>query len=105
MSSWLAGASDAQFSATRVHFRCFASLTDAQINAKTEEINDLFVEARDEIEYAQESIGTVNYNEDMEAAKEAVRLCHCCSFAMFPSAYSSYNSHLLLPGGRVPRHV
>jgi hypothetical protein len=57
----------------RVTGRQMCTLSDSDINSLTDEVNDLFVEARDEIEYADESIGTVNYNEDMDGAKEAVR--------------------------------
>ena len=38
-------------------------------------MNEKFVEARDEIEYAQEDAETVYFNESHDAAKEAVSAC------------------------------
>lgn len=40
-----------------------------------ETVNEKFVEARDEIEYAQEDAETVYFNESHDAAKEAVTAC------------------------------
>lgn len=42
------------------------------IQAAIDEINDLFVEARDEIEYAHEEAGTTYFNETYEDAKGMV---------------------------------
>ena len=40
-----------------------------------ETVNEKFVEARDEIEYAQEDAETTYFNESHETAKEAVSAC------------------------------
>lgn len=43
------------------------------IDQQLEEINDLFVEARDEIEYAEEDAETVRFDESFKAAEAAVK--------------------------------
>ena len=45
---------------------------EAAVKAAIEEINDLFVEARDEIEYAEEEAGTTYFNDTFNDAKNIV---------------------------------
>ncbi|KAJ3092185.1 hypothetical protein HK102_010004 [Quaeritorhiza haematococci] len=45
------------------------------LDQKIEKIADMFSEARDELEYAEESKGTTYYNEDKKAAQKAVEDC------------------------------
>ncbi|CAG9460705.1 unnamed protein product [Pedinophyceae sp. YPF-701] len=45
-------------------------MTEAEIQKMIDEINDKFVEARDEIEFAQEDAETTYFNESCEAARE-----------------------------------
>ncbi|KAG0228809.1 hypothetical protein BGW41_003340 [Actinomortierella wolfii] len=47
----------------------------ADVQKGVENITDLFMIARDELEYAEEAKGTVYYNEDKEAARAAVQEC------------------------------
>ena len=42
------------------------------LTTQIDSINDQFVEARDEIEYAKEEVGTTYFNESADAAKAAV---------------------------------
>lgn len=51
--------------------RCFSSSAD-DIKKTLDEFQDLFVEARLCIEDVQDSVGTTYYEEDAEAAQEAV---------------------------------
>eukprot|EP00873_Tetraselmis_striata_P006936 jgi/Tetstr1/427200/TSEL_017388.t1 len=44
----------------------------ADLQDKVDQLNDLFVEARDEIEFATEDAETVYFNESAEAARKAV---------------------------------
>lgn len=53
--------------------RCFASLSESDIKKRLDEFQDLFVEARMCIEDVNESAGTKYFDEDAEAAKEAVK--------------------------------
>ncbi|CAM9493197.1 unnamed protein product [Ectocarpus fasciculatus] len=48
------------------------SLSDEQLRRKMDEFNDLFVTAREEMEYAEESKETTYFDEEAAAAKEAV---------------------------------
>ncbi|KAG0010870.1 hypothetical protein BGZ80_001129 [Entomortierella chlamydospora] len=48
---------------------------NADIEKGVQNITDLFMTARDELEYAEEARGTVYYNEDKETAREAVQEC------------------------------
>lgn len=52
--------------------RSFASLSEADIKKRLDEFQDLFVEARLCIEDVVESEGTKYFDEDAEAAQEAV---------------------------------
>ena len=47
-------------------------MTDTDVNSRTEGINELFVTARDEIEFAEESMGRSYYDDDAKLAMEAV---------------------------------
>ncbi|KAF8985677.1 hypothetical protein BGZ46_002760 [Entomortierella lignicola] len=47
----------------------------ADVDKGVQAITDLFMTARDELEYAEEARGTVYYNDDKEAAREAVQEC------------------------------
>ncbi|KAG0249606.1 hypothetical protein DFQ27_009911 [Actinomortierella ambigua] len=47
----------------------------ADVQKGVETITDLFMIARDELEYAEEAKGTVYYNEDKETARAAVQDC------------------------------
>ncbi|KAI8354927.1 hypothetical protein B0O80DRAFT_372997, partial [Mortierella sp. GBAus27b] len=49
--------------------------TSADIDKGVQNITDLFMTARDELEYAEEARGTVYYNDDKEGAREAVQEC------------------------------
>ena len=55
----------------RVQARWY-TLDSDEHRQRVNELNDAFVEARDEIEYAEESRGTTYYNEEAEAASAAV---------------------------------
>ena len=48
------------------------SLSADELRREMDNLNDLFVEARDEIEYAEEAKETTYFNEEAEAAQEAV---------------------------------
>ncbi|KAF9399557.1 hypothetical protein BGX21_006012 [Mortierella sp. AD011] len=48
---------------------------NADIEKGVQNITDLFMTARDELEYAEEARGTVYYNDDKETAREAVQEC------------------------------
>eukprot|EP00903_Cladosiphon_okamuranus_P011956 g11229.t1 len=52
--------------------RALATLTDEELRRKMEEFNDMFVTAREELEYAEESKDTTYFDEDAAGAKEAV---------------------------------
>ncbi|KAF9986424.1 hypothetical protein BGZ65_007628 [Modicella reniformis] len=52
----------------------FAS-NSANVEKGVQNITDLFMTARDELEYAEEARGTVYYNDDKETAREAVQEC------------------------------
>ncbi|CAM9631499.1 unnamed protein product [Ectocarpus sp. 12 AP-2014] len=47
-------------------------LSEEQLRRKMDEFNDLFVTAREEMEYAEESKETTYFDEEAAAAKEAV---------------------------------
>ncbi|KAG0337506.1 hypothetical protein BG000_005331 [Podila horticola] len=47
----------------------------ADIDKSVQEITDLFMVARDELEYAEEARGSVYYNDDKETARAAVQEC------------------------------
>ncbi|KAF9114476.1 hypothetical protein BGX27_010706 [Mortierella sp. AM989] len=47
----------------------------AQVEKGVQQITDLFMTARDELEYAEEARGTVYYNDDKETARGAVQEC------------------------------
>ncbi|KAI1311571.1 hypothetical protein EDD11_003423 [Mortierella claussenii] len=49
--------------------------SSAEVDKGVQNITDLFMTARDELEYAEEARGTVYYNDDKEAAREAVQDC------------------------------
>ncbi|KAF9583874.1 hypothetical protein BGW38_008258 [Lunasporangiospora selenospora] len=52
------------------------AFADASVIEKgVQDVTDLFMTARDELEYAEEARGTVYYNDDKEAAKQAVLDC------------------------------
>ncbi|KAG0220877.1 hypothetical protein BGX31_010437 [Mortierella sp. GBA43] len=53
----------------------FYAATSADIDKGVQNITDLFMTARDELEYAEEARGTVYYNDDKEGAREAVQEC------------------------------
>ncbi|CAM9290376.1 unnamed protein product [Discosporangium mesarthrocarpum] len=57
---------------SRPHWRGLATLSDDEIRRKMDDFNDLFITAREEIEFAGESRETTYFNEEAEAAKEAV---------------------------------
>ena len=68
-------------------FRFFSTdadglISEAELIRRTEDINELFVTARDEIEFAEESMGTSYYDDDV-------------SIYVFPSLYGgvSQSSH------------
>jgi hypothetical protein len=42
-----------------------AGISEAELIRRTEDINELFVTARDEIEFAEESMGTSYYDDDV----------------------------------------
>lgn len=48
-------------------------MSDEEYRLAIEEVNELFAEARDEIEMAMESKETVYFNEEADAAKAAVK--------------------------------
>ncbi|CAM9794707.1 unnamed protein product [Scytosiphon promiscuus] len=52
--------------------RCLSTLTDEELRRKMDDFNDLFVTAREEMEYAEESKETTYFDEEAAAAKEAV---------------------------------
>ena len=52
--------------------RTFATLTEKEIKTRLDDFQDLFVEARLSIEDATDSVGTTYYEEDTDAAVEAV---------------------------------
>jgi len=56
-------------------FQIRNSSSAADIEKSLENINGLFVEARDEIEYANEDLETVYFNESFKEAKERVHSC------------------------------
>ncbi|KAI7818055.1 hypothetical protein BC939DRAFT_401954 [Gamsiella multidivaricata] len=45
------------------------------VDKGVQNIADLFMTARDELEYAEEARGTVYYNDDKDGAREAVQEC------------------------------
>ncbi|KAF9373968.1 hypothetical protein CPB97_000211 [Podila verticillata] len=47
----------------------------ADIDKSVQNITDLFMIARDELEYAEEARGSVYYNDDKETARSAVQEC------------------------------
>eukprot|EP00904_Undaria_pinnatifida_P004224 jgi/Undpi1/13802/HiC_scaffold_9.g03453.m1 len=50
----------------------FSTLTDEELRRKMDTFNDLFVTAREEMEFAGESKETTYFDEEAAAAKEAV---------------------------------
>lgn len=58
---------------TTTSIRTFASLTETEIRKRLDEFQDLFVEARLCIEDVTESEGTKYFDDDAEAAQEAVQ--------------------------------
>ena len=50
----------------------FRGMSTGDLKARMDALADLFVEARDEIEFASESKETTYFNEEAEAAQEAV---------------------------------
>mmetsp|Transcript_32130 Transcript_32130/g.91137 ORF Transcript_32130/g.91137 Transcript_32130/m.91137 type:complete len:173 (+) Transcript_32130:148-666(+) len=52
--------------------RSRSSSTVAELQGRIDELNDKFVEARDEIELAQDDAETVYFNESVETAKKVV---------------------------------
>ncbi|KAF9292560.1 hypothetical protein BGZ68_003466 [Mortierella alpina] len=59
------------FTPTRVAF----AANTADIEKGVQNITDLFMVARDELEYADEARGSVYYNDDKETARQAVQEC------------------------------
>ncbi|KAF9951084.1 hypothetical protein BGZ70_001125 [Mortierella alpina] len=59
------------FTPTRVLF----AANTADIEKGVQNITDLFMVARDELEYADEARGSVYYNDDKETARQAVQEC------------------------------
>ncbi|KAF9186464.1 hypothetical protein BGZ51_001992 [Haplosporangium sp. Z 767] len=55
--------------------RVMFAANSADIEKGVQNITDLFMIARDELEYAEEARGSVYYNDDKETAKEAVQEC------------------------------
>ncbi|KAG0256027.1 hypothetical protein BG011_004805 [Mortierella polycephala] len=55
--------------------RAMFAANSADIDKGVQNITDLFMVARDELEYAEEARGSVYYNDDKETAKEAVQEC------------------------------
>ncbi|KAI8597664.1 hypothetical protein EDD21DRAFT_384857 [Dissophora ornata] len=55
--------------------RVMLAASGADIEKGVQNITDLFMTARDELEYAEEARGTVYYNDDKETAREAVQEC------------------------------
>ena len=53
--------------------RSFATMTEKEINKRLDDFQDLFVEARLCIEDCQDSAGTTYYEEDADAARQAVQ--------------------------------
>mmetsp|Transcript_2974 Transcript_2974/g.4150 ORF Transcript_2974/g.4150 Transcript_2974/m.4150 type:complete len:142 (-) Transcript_2974:10-435(-) len=68
---FMALSSERVFSSTKFN-------SETLIRKKMEEFNDLFVEARDEIEYANESQEMTYFNDEVEAAKLAVKNATDC---------------------------
>ncbi len=56
-------------------FQIRNSSSTTNIEKSLENINGLFVEARDEIEYANEDLETVYFNESFKEAKDRVHSC------------------------------
>ncbi|KAF9990888.1 hypothetical protein BGZ75_008892 [Mortierella antarctica] len=59
------------FTPTRTLF----AANSADIEKGVQNITDLFMVARDELEYADEARGSVYYNDDKETARQAVQEC------------------------------
>ncbi|KAF9896356.1 hypothetical protein BX616_007628 [Lobosporangium transversale] len=55
--------------------RVLFATNNSDVEKGVQNITDLFMTARDELEYAEEARGTVYYNDDKEAAREAVQEC------------------------------
>nr|XP_022316185.1 uncharacterized protein LOC111119901 [Crassostrea virginica] len=53
-----------------VHF--YSTLSDQDVKRRTEELTDCFMEARELLQDAKESLNTVYFSEDMQEASEAV---------------------------------
>ncbi|XP_022316185.2 uncharacterized protein LOC111119901 [Crassostrea virginica] len=53
-----------------VHF--YSTLSDQDVKRRTEELTDCFMEARELMQDAKESLNTVYFSEDMQEASEAV---------------------------------
>ncbi|KAF9426187.1 hypothetical protein BGZ94_006840 [Podila epigama] len=53
----------------------FRTSSATDIDKGVQEITDLFMVARDELEYAEEARGSVYYNDDKETARQAVQEC------------------------------
>ncbi|DBB05684.1 TPA: hypothetical protein ACH3X1_012295 [Trebouxia sp. C0004] len=59
-------------SSSSYKFLCRSIVTLEQAQGQIDELNDKFVEARDEIEYAQEDAETTYFNESHKLARESV---------------------------------
>ncbi|KAG0196737.1 hypothetical protein BGX28_009802 [Mortierella sp. GBA30] len=55
--------------------RVLFTAANAEVEKGVQNITDLFMVARDELEYAEEARGSVYYNEDKETARQAVQEC------------------------------
>ncbi|KAG0048247.1 hypothetical protein BGZ83_006776 [Gryganskiella cystojenkinii] len=51
------------------------SFAGVDVDKHVQTITDQFIEARDELEYAEEARGSVYYNDDKETARQAVQQC------------------------------
>ncbi|XP_061175212.1 uncharacterized protein LOC133184253 [Saccostrea echinata] len=56
----------------RVPIICYSNLSDHDVKKRTEELTDCFMEARELMQDAQESMNTVYFSEDMQEASKAV---------------------------------
>ncbi|XP_062607816.1 uncharacterized protein LOC134269628 [Saccostrea cucullata] len=56
----------------RVPIICYSNLSDHDVKKRTEELTDCFMEARELMQDAQESMNTVYFTEDMQEASKAV---------------------------------